>query len=158
MRCLSEPPHNLWQCVPVYLAANSNARSNQIIMITAQRTNNHHSRVCCRHHARSEDCFSQNALFIDYGPEYRYKPCLMFKRRVNILDLFIHHSSTVQIHGSLSRKKPLHLFWHTRRSTLAMQNPGSLENAPKTPSAYIIRLSPPQVPVESEGRRLGVNG
>ena len=142
MRCLSEPPHNLWQCVPVYLAANSNARSNQIIMITAQRTNNHHSRVCCRHHARSEDCFSQNALFIDYGPEYRYKPCLMFKRRVNILDLFIHHSSTVQIHGSLSRKSPS-IFFGTQeeaRSPCKTQVPSKMlqKHLARTLSVYLL--------------------
>jgi hypothetical protein len=37
------------------------------------------------------------------------------QKRVNIVNLFIHHSSTVQIHGSLSpEKKPLHLFGGTQ--------------------------------------------
>lgn len=50
-------------------------------------------------------------------------------------------------------------FWHTRRSTLAMQNPGSLENAPNTLARTLpARLSPPEVPVESQTRRLVGNG
>ena len=145
----------------VHLAAYSNAVPIQNAMGTAQCTNYNHSRECRRHHAWSEDCFSPNALFVDCGPGYLYKSCLMFKKRVNILDLFIHHPSPVQIHGSLSQRKkaPPSFCRHTRRSTLAMQNPGSLEKMLQTPKrVHCSRLSPPQVPVESKGRRFGMDG